>query len=250
MPDVFIDYRTGDGASTASVIEGDLSRRFGSEKIFRDSKPIRPGENYRQALSRGVASCRVLIAIIGPNWLVARDQQGRNALDDENDRGRREIVEAFEHGLMVIPILVGTPFSRLERAALPPALVRLEGCQAVRLDPGNPEEGLARLVEELTELVPGPVDRTTRAEQEPAGGSTQNTIGGNAQSSVQTGEYLDDHSGGTRTVISDPSGPVFSGTGDQNNGPVFGDGTDLIIGKSTGGIHQNFGSPARPEAER
>jgi hypothetical protein len=59
-----------------------------------------------------VAACTVLLAIIGPAWLIAADEHGRGRLDDPDDLVRLEIEAALTRGVRVIPILV-------EGAAMP-----------------------------------------------------------------------------------------------------------------------------------
>ena len=45
-------------------------------------------------LGAGVAKCDVLLAIIGPNWLDARDEEGNRHLESEHDFVRVEIAAA------------------------------------------------------------------------------------------------------------------------------------------------------------
>jgi hypothetical protein len=159
MPDVFINYRTSDEANAAKLIDLDLSRRFGAPRIFFASKSIRAGENFPEALRRGVRASRVLLAVIGVDWLTARNALGRNALDDEQDWIRREIIEAFDAGLHVIPVLVdGAP--RLSAGALPPELRALGECEYRRFNHRDAERDLDRLSRDIVELVPGLEDAT------------------------------------------------------------------------------------------
>ena len=107
MPDIFINYRTGDEEANANLIDNELSRRFGSKQVFRASKSIPLGENYVRKLLAAVRDSEVLLVVIGPRWLTAVDEQGRNRLHNEADWTRKEILEAFEHSVRVIPVLVG-----------------------------------------------------------------------------------------------------------------------------------------------
>jgi hypothetical protein len=67
----------------------------------------------------------VLLAVIGPNWLDARDEHGNRRLDDPNDFLRIEIATALQRNIPVIPILVGG--SRIPKAdRLPEDLKELE----------------------------------------------------------------------------------------------------------------------------
>lgn len=48
----------------------------------------------------------MLLAVIGPHWLTATDEQGRRRLDDPDDIVRIEIEAALTRNVRVIPILV------------------------------------------------------------------------------------------------------------------------------------------------
>jgi hypothetical protein len=46
----------------------------------------------------------VLLVVIGPSWLTFTDGAGRRRIDDPTDWIRQEIIQAFSHGLRVIPV--------------------------------------------------------------------------------------------------------------------------------------------------
>src|SRR5262245_62901008 len=60
----------------------------------------------RKLLHEEVAKCSVLLAVIGPNWLDARDENGNRRLDEPNDFVRIEIAAALQRDIPVIPILL------------------------------------------------------------------------------------------------------------------------------------------------
>jgi hypothetical protein len=47
-----------------------------------------------------------MLAVIGPNWSDARDEEGKRRLDDPNDFVRVEIAAALQRKIPVIPILL------------------------------------------------------------------------------------------------------------------------------------------------
>ncbi|HEX4704217.1 MAG TPA: TIR domain-containing protein, partial [Pseudonocardiaceae bacterium] len=104
-----------------------------------------------------------MLAVIGPRWLVARGPDGRNALDNEQDWIRRELLAAKEYGVRVIPVLVGEHTVRLDSAALPPALSWLADVQYRRFNNRDADAGLATIAGDLVAFVPGLTDRTTTA---------------------------------------------------------------------------------------
>ncbi|MGW1837042.1 toll/interleukin-1 receptor domain-containing protein [Streptomyces sp. NPDC002067] len=147
MPDVFINYRTGDEEATATLLDRELSRRFGTERIFRASKSIDAGRNFPQALLTAVRRCHVLLAVIGPRWTGARTGDG------SGDWTQRELLEALGSATTVIPVLVG-PTARLRRADLPEALASLADLQYRRLHHRTADADLRRIADDLAGLVP------------------------------------------------------------------------------------------------
>ena len=69
-----------------------------------DAIPL--GTNFSKVLHEEVAKCGVLLAVIGPNWVDARDERGNRRLDDPNDWVRVEIIAALQRNIPVIPILL------------------------------------------------------------------------------------------------------------------------------------------------
>ena len=69
-----------------------------------DSIPL--GVNFNKVLVEEVAKCDVLLAVIGPDWLDARDEKGHRRLDNPDDFVRIEIGTALKRGIPVIPILL------------------------------------------------------------------------------------------------------------------------------------------------
>jgi hypothetical protein len=56
---------------------------------------IPPGVNFHKVLREAVPRCDVLLAVIGPNWLNVRDEEGSRRLDNPNDFLRIEIATAL-----------------------------------------------------------------------------------------------------------------------------------------------------------
>jgi hypothetical protein len=74
-PSVFINYRTGDAEASAALIERELSRRFGSQKIFRAERSVLVDEDIETTIMGAVRRCRALVAVIGPRWLTVTDER-------------------------------------------------------------------------------------------------------------------------------------------------------------------------------
>jgi hypothetical protein len=122
---VFISYRREDSAGSAGRVHDRLERELGRDLLFMDVDAIPLGVNFGKALRDEVAKCDTLLAVIGPNWLDARDEHGNRRLEDPNDFLRIEIATALQRNIPVIPILLdGAKVPRADR--LPMDLQELE----------------------------------------------------------------------------------------------------------------------------
>lgn len=253
MPEIFINYRTGDGERFAVIFDQDLSRRFGSDKVFRASKSIRPGRDYPKALSSASAAAQVLLVLIGPSWLDDDDKHGGNPLTSEDNWTRKEILNAIEHGALIVPVLCGRQTPRLSAATLPPGLAQLADYQSLRYDTGNSDADLDKIAKRLTEFLPGLTDATVTDETSQIDpGSVRNTNSGRVSGAVIQAKNIDqNHSSVGGTVINNPKGPIQAGDAPQYNAPVFHGGTNnYIAGKNTGGVHQHFGTDTSGEEQQ
>jgi len=106
MRAIFISYRRDDTEGHAGRLFEDLCERFGKDAVFMDVAGIEPGRDFRRAIEQQVASCGVLLAVIGKDWLNVTDAQGRRRLDDPYDFVRLETAGALKRDIPVIPVLV------------------------------------------------------------------------------------------------------------------------------------------------
>jgi len=115
---------------------GQLADHFGADRVFRDIDVIKPGDDFAERIQIALASCSVLLALIGEGWLTATDSSGRRRLDLPDDYVRLEIETALARGIVVIPVLVDG--ARMPRAAdLPPGIRGLSGREALTLSAGR-----------------------------------------------------------------------------------------------------------------
>lgn len=104
---IFIGYRREDTADVAGRIYDALAARFGRQRIFKDVDNLRPGADFGAHIRALLPRCRVVLVLIGPNWLEARDERGQRRIDDPHDWVRIEIELALATpGLDVVPVLV------------------------------------------------------------------------------------------------------------------------------------------------
>jgi hypothetical protein len=159
-PAVFLNYRGTDQPFAAILLRRELAARLGEHRVFLDSTSIHPGEDFHRVVTAAVTGCRVLLAVIGHNWLDV-GPNGHRPIDDERDWVRREILLALATRVRVIPILVDdTPPPDVER--LPPPMAALARCQYLRLRHRDWHQDLTLLVESVVRLV-GPLDAGDRA---------------------------------------------------------------------------------------
>jgi branched-chain amino acid transport system substrate-binding protein len=145
---IFICYRRLDSAAYARSLRDDLRRRFGDHGVFMDLG-IAPGEDFVQHVEGAIASCAVLLVLIGREWLNVPGEDGRPRLDDHDDLVRLEIATALQRGVVVIPVLVRG--ARMPKAhELPAPLAALARRNALELrDDNRWDDDVARLVETL-----------------------------------------------------------------------------------------------------
>ena len=72
-----------------------------------DVDDIPPGADFAAHIGAKVGSCDALVAVIGKNWLTARNDVGQLRLSDPGDYVGLEIALALQRGVLVIPVLVG-----------------------------------------------------------------------------------------------------------------------------------------------
>ena len=103
---IFLSYRRDDTDSQTERIYEFLSTKEGRANIFKDTKTINPGDDFRNALRKSIHNADVILVIIGPRWLEISDETGGRRIDNPNDYLRLEIALAFELGKLLIPVLV------------------------------------------------------------------------------------------------------------------------------------------------
>jgi hypothetical protein len=145
---VFISYRGNDCHSYGALLYLELSRCFGTDLVFLDSRSIPAGTDFAIQLLAQVRQARVVLALIGRSWLTATDAEGRRLIDDPRDWVRRELVEACDAGTLVIPVLADGAKLPTE-AQLPDDIAWLSRCQYRQLRHRDLAADLRRLRADL-----------------------------------------------------------------------------------------------------
>jgi hypothetical protein len=104
---IFISYRRDDSAGFAGRIHDRLRQELRRDDLlFMDVDAITLGANFVRVLREEVGKCDVLLALIGPKWLDAKDERGNRRLESPNDPVRIEVAAALQREIPVIPILL------------------------------------------------------------------------------------------------------------------------------------------------
>src|SRR5436305_14002699 len=102
---LFISYRRDDSSGYTGRLYDRLCSYYGEDRVFMDIDSILPGDDFVDVIEKAVSSCKVLIAVIGRQWLT--DIAGNNRLlDNPYDFVRIEILTALSRNIRVIPVLV------------------------------------------------------------------------------------------------------------------------------------------------
>ena len=148
MADIFLSYRRQDSQSATGRLADRLEAWFGADRVFHDIESIPVGDDFAAAIRRALRSASVLLVVVGPEWLDARDGEGRRRLDDPGDFVRLEIEVALAQGIAVVPVLVdGARMPAADR--LPPSLAPFARCQAIELSASRWQHDTGQLIEQL-----------------------------------------------------------------------------------------------------
>ena len=72
-PRVFVSYRRDDSSGYAGRLYADLCERFGTDNVFIDIDSLVPGSDFVDAIEETLASCDMVLVIIGRSWLSVVD---------------------------------------------------------------------------------------------------------------------------------------------------------------------------------
>lgn len=130
----FLSYRRDQSGFVARSLRAALVARLGSKSVFLDEKGIYPGQQFPRRIREAILGSSVILVIIGPYWLDARDQEtGYRRLDEPGDWVRQEVEEGLgNRQAVVIPVLVDG--ARMPgKDDLPPSMRALTDLQAFTL---------------------------------------------------------------------------------------------------------------------
>jgi len=156
---VFISYRTSDGVDKATALSRDLDALFGEDQIFLDKDDLPAGSRWRDVITKTLHASPILLVLISPNYLEARDSAGKRSIERDDDPVRDELQAGLAANAHVIPLLCDGVTEIPPASALPAPFCQLSELTWRRLRAYDWREDLARLAEDLRGL--GLVPRTT-----------------------------------------------------------------------------------------
>jgi TonB family protein len=150
---IFVSYRRSDSQGEAGRLFDDLVKHFGEDTVFMDVAAIEAGRDFRKAIEEGVTKCGVLLVMIGPEWLDAKDEHGRRRLQDPSDFVLIETGSALKRDIPVVPVLVrGAKMPSPEQ--LPEELKELAYRNCIELTHARWKSDIHLLVEALRRSLP------------------------------------------------------------------------------------------------
>ncbi|MFF9897153.1 TIR domain-containing protein [Streptomyces longispororuber] len=243
MHEIFVSFRTRGGKELAHMCRQALTDRFGPDSVFLAGGSIGLGDDFTQALPQAVRRSRVLLVLIDEQWLDAPDRRrpGRRALANPQDWVRREIEEAFDSGVLVVPVLAGPRLEQLDAHRLPKSIEQLAVCQYARVQLRTFTTDLAALGDRLVQQVPG-LAAMDRQKPEDRGGPEGRPTVRNDHQSGGIGHVAGD----VGTFVGESRSPLHTGSGDMvTHHHENGDGTTYFSGDNNGTIRHRFGPRSR-----
>lgn len=152
---VFISYRRDTDAARAALVHHSIEGGFSGETsevdvtIFRDVRQ-RLGVDWCAGIQEELARSDLIVAVIGPDWLAARDQHFKRRIDQPEDWVRREVEFALDQNKTIIPLLFDdAPMPPAE--ALPESLAPLAGRQGLPVRTAQFDLDVQPLLREIME---------------------------------------------------------------------------------------------------
>jgi pterin-4a-carbinolamine dehydratase len=167
---IFISYRRVDSQHASLAIADRLRWAFGPDNVFLDHGSIRTGKAWPKVLADALREARVMVAVVGPNWLSATDEWGRRRIDDRGDWVRQELLTGLERlraeELVVLPVFLDKA-PLLAREALDAKLADFADLQRLQLSAASWERDLEALIEQVSRQ--GGLTRRQQEDRNPDG---------------------------------------------------------------------------------
>ena len=144
----FISYRRDDSESEAGRLADTIGDQFGGGSVFFDTLDVPLGDPWPKRLLGELDRAAVVVAVIGPDWILARDEWGKRRIDDPDDWVRREIELSLVGGKVLVPLLVRHA-RPIPEHALPPEIGDLSSRQAYPIRNGQWRQDVQYVLSQL-----------------------------------------------------------------------------------------------------
>lgn len=141
---LFISYRRADTEVYAGRMVDRLEGKLDENEIFIDVDAIELGRDFQIEVGKAINAAYLVLVLMGPDWLNARDNADRRRIDLEDDPVRIEIEAALAAGKQIIPVLCGSA-TMPAGDDLPPSIAPLSLYNAVRITAGKFRQEMAEL---------------------------------------------------------------------------------------------------------
>jgi hypothetical protein len=150
---IFISYRRKDSADSAGRMYERLAYHYGKTAVFLDNPSIPKGVDFDEFLEGAVRNCKVLLCVIGGQWLEADPVTGKSRLENEGDFVRLEIETALQNHIPIIPLAVhGADFPTADK--LPDSLKRFPYKNGLKIRPDDDfQQDMTRLIKAIDAIL-------------------------------------------------------------------------------------------------
>lgn len=129
-----------------------LVDEFGKTSFFRDIDDIPLGSRFTDHIERTFDHCRIMLAVIGKDWLGERPD-GTRRIDETNDPVRLEIEAGLHRQLAIVPLVI-EPATLPNANSLPPSIQDLAIQNGMSIDPGlDFDVHVQRLIKHLKHML-------------------------------------------------------------------------------------------------
>ena len=151
---IFVNYRRQTDAGIAGRIYDNLSRALPGASIFMDVDKLHPGDDFEQGLEHSLASCKVLLAVMGPDWTSMTDSKGKRRLNNADDFVRKELRSALDKKVRIIPVLINGA-KMPDASELPDDIKGLAKRQAMEIRHERFSADVDALAKAIADVTPG-----------------------------------------------------------------------------------------------